>query len=173
MGSLVIDVKRAKYSSRKIFGDFSMPKIEGSYFGTVFRLTGAILAMLDCSDLYQAIYRPMHSLRRIWHPSAEQFLKRMDRNSPRKQAGEALKSGFPLNNCYADRPLCYDSSTGRPVFRIVPFLDDSQMASISTQRNPGKLSARAIDALRRSLRRSPRRSLSQTPASVDRPRNRL
>ena len=34
-----------------------MPKIEGSYFGTVFRLTGAILAMLDCSDLSQAIYR--------------------------------------------------------------------------------------------------------------------
>ena len=34
-----------------------MSKIEGSYSGTVLCLTGAILSMLDCSDLYQAIYR--------------------------------------------------------------------------------------------------------------------
>lgn len=57
MDGLVIDVKRAKYSSEKIFGNISMPKIEGSYSGTVFCVAGAILAMLVCSDLYQAIYR--------------------------------------------------------------------------------------------------------------------
>ncbi len=57
MDGLVIDVKRAKYSSEKIFGNISMPKIEGSHSGTVFCLVGAILAMLVCSDLYQAIYR--------------------------------------------------------------------------------------------------------------------
>lgn len=56
MDGLVIDVKRAKYSSEKIFGDFSLPKIEGSKSGTVFCLAGAILAILVCSDLYQAIY---------------------------------------------------------------------------------------------------------------------
>lgn len=54
---LVVDVKRARYGSEKIFGDFSMPTIHGSHTGTVFCLAGAILGIIVFSGLYQAMYR--------------------------------------------------------------------------------------------------------------------
>lgn len=41
---------------------------------------------------------PMPSLRRIRNPSADRFSKSTVPNSTRKQAGEVLKSGFPLSS---------------------------------------------------------------------------
>jgi len=75
MDGLVIDIKRAKYSSEKIYGAFSMPMIHGSLSGTVFCLAGAILVMFVCSDVYQAIYR-VDILKEPGNGFWDQFLSR-------------------------------------------------------------------------------------------------